>query len=354
MKKIIFLAPFPTSENIKEGMMQRVYAVDKMFGNNEYEKTYIIPKFNTFKTEYKEVGNNVIELHLSVWVSFSLLLKKIMNADAVYSHSLYGMTLAGLLYLPLINLSNFIWDVHGIIPEELKLARLSKLKQFVYSLLERVAVCKATKIIVVTNAMKNHLYKKYKNIKAEFLVYPILPMTINIENGFEEQGDKIIILYSGNTQGYQNITLMVDCIKKLVNTPNVFFYILTGQKDEMEVIFKSNGLDKKDNIFVETVLPTELDSYYKKAHYGFVLRDDVDVNNVACPTKIIEYLAYGMTCITLNSKIGDFEDLGFEYMTIEQLNAQNLSSKKSLINHQIYIKLFESCKTDDVLNFVQK
>ncbi len=202
--------------------------------------------------------------------------------------------------------------------------------------------------------MKKHLCNKYKNIKAIFLVYPILPNTINIDNGFEENDGKLNVLYAGNMQGYQNIPLMVESIKKMIHISNAHFYILTGQKQEMIEIFNKNGLAHKNNIFIDSVAPNELDKYYKKAHYGFVLRDDIDVNNVACPTKIIEYLAYGMTCITLNSKIGDFQELGFNYITIEQLNKEELKPVKSLHNHQIYSDMYSFNKPSKVIDFILK
>ncbi|MNQ32449.1 hypothetical protein D3C85_458540 [compost metagenome] len=356
MKKIVFLAPFSTPENIKEGMMQRVDAVDKIFGNNEFKKTYIVPRFKTLKTECREVANNTIEVNLSIWLSFFWLIKKLRDADVVYCHSLYGMSLAGIFFLPFFKRKNLVWDVHGIIPEEIKLAGHSKLKQFVYSILERLVITKSTKIIVVTNAMRKHFCKKYKNIKADFLVYPILPNTINIENGFEEKEkeNKINILYAGNMQGYQNISLMVENIKKIVDVPNYYFYILTGQKQKMQEIFSINGLNDKKNILIDSVTPNELDKYYKKAHYGFVLRDDVDVNNVACPTKIIEYLAYGMTCITLSNKIGDFYELGFEFINIDKLKTEKLKEIKSFKNHKIYCAINADNKPSKLTSFILK
>ncbi|CAM4029953.1 glycosyltransferase [Flavobacterium weaverense] len=354
MKKVVFMAPFPTPENIKEGMMQRVYAIDKMFGNDEYDKTYIIPRIKALKTKCKQVDENTVEIKLSIWISFLLLLRKLKSADVIYCHSLYGLSLAGFLFLPFLKKKEIVWDVHGIIPEEIKFAKGGDLKFFVYSILERLLISKVTKVIVVTNAMKRHLLKKYNNLESEILVYPILPNTINVEDGFEINDGKLNILYAGNMQGYQNISLMIKSIKKMVNTKNIYFYILTGQRKEMIDNFVQNGLGNKDNIFIDSVNPSDLNEYYRKAHYGFVLRDDIDVNNVACPTKIIEYLAYGITCITLNNKIGDFQELGFNYITLDQLDNEKLKPSKSLKNHQIYSKLYSENKPFKLIDFVLK
>ena len=53
---------------------------------------------------------------------------------------------------------------------------------------------------------------------------------------------------------------------------------------------------------------------YPRCSYGFVLRDDIAVNNVACPTKLIEYLQYGIVPILHTERIGDFAALGMQYV----------------------------------------
>lgn len=51
--------------------------------------------------------------------------------------------------------------------------------------------------------------------------------------------------------------------------------------------------------------------------YGFTLRDDIIVNEVACPTKLIDYVKYGIIPILKSDKIGDFVENGLEYVRIE-------------------------------------
>lgn len=67
---------------------------------------------------------------------------------------------------------------------------------------------------------------------------------------------------------------------------------------------------------------------YQTAHYGFVLRDDITVNNVACPTKLVEYLQYGILPILLTPNIGDFAARGMEYLPLEDLLAGKLPSEE--------------------------
>lgn len=351
---VLFLAPYPTSKNIREGMMQRVAAIDKIFCQNNYEKIYLTPRFKTLQTRRSRVFTNTEEINLSIWTSFILLIKELKKADVIYCHSLYGIGIIGILILPFYRSLNIVWDVHGIIPEELKLAEQSKLKQLVYSFLERIIVKKSTKIIVVTNAMKDHLCKKYKKISAEFFVYPILPNTIKDVASVTEtiNNRNINIIYAGNTQGYQNIPMMISSIKEMIKVPNINFFILTGEKEKMYESFKLEGLANETRIYIDSVNPEELFQYYEKAHYGYILRDNIEVNNVACPTKIIEYLAYGITCITISPNIGDFNILGFDYININDLKKHELRANKSKRNQAIYNRLIADNTSEKLISFI--
>lgn len=89
---------------------------------------------------------------------------------------------------------------------------------------------------------------------------------------------------------------------------------------------------------------SELNKEYKESHYGFILREDLIVNRVACPTKLIEYLAMGIVPIVDFEKIGDFSDFGMKYVRLDQLLDNKLPEEKvrfeySESNLSIYKKL---------------
>ena len=65
---------------------------------------------------------------------------------------------------------------------------------------------------------------------------------------------------------------------------------------------------------VDTLPADELKKEYEKAQYGFTLRDNIIVNEVACPTKLIDYVKYGIIPILKSDKIGDFVENGLEYV----------------------------------------
>lgn len=75
--------------------------------------------------------------------------------------------------------------------------------------------------------------------------------------------------------------------------------------------------ERPDTWRVDTLSADELKKEYEKAQYGFTLRDDIIVNEVACPTKLIDYVKYGIIPILKSDKIGDFVENGLEYVRIE-------------------------------------
>uniref|UniRef100_UPI0040266C07 hypothetical protein n=1 Tax=Phocaeicola vulgatus TaxID=821 RepID=UPI0040266C07 len=71
--------------------------------------------------------------------------------------------------------------------------------------------------------------------------------------------------------------------------------------------------------------------YYLKNDCGVVLRKDNIVNRVACPTKLIDYLQYGLIPIVLSPHIGDFYNLGYKYIEHDEImNHLNSYSRSNL------------------------
>lgn len=376
MKYIVFLAPYPSKDTIKDGMMQRIAAIDNMFPTTNYKKIYIFPKYKSLVNKEIHIDNGTDCYYLSVWTGLHKIISLINNAAFVYCHALVGISPGGFFFWKKIKVSNVIWDVHGIVPEECKYAGqrsagIRKVKGLIlsklFNKLERLVVYTVPKIVVVTDAMRNHLICKYPYCQAKFYTYPILPITIDTkqvaDNKIDERqvvgiNEEVIILYSGNIQQYQNIPLMIESIKRINKQAKTLpyqirFEILTGQPDEMKRLFNQYGSGYEDNIHIHSVAPGDLSTYYSIAHYGYILRDDVDLNNVACPTKLVEYMAYGLTPIVFSSNIGDFKELGYQHIEVNGLDIHRLVAKKSKKNVEVYQKLVKKGDIKDFKRFIE-
>src|SRR5690606_13514204 len=159
------------------------------------------------------------------------------------------------------------------------------------------------------------------------------------------------VVYSGNLQSWQNIDLMIQVMKSNLDD-RIQYDILTGEPEELKRRLQAEGI-AMDRICVQTVAPSALGDYYRAAHYGFVLRDDMVVNRVACPTKLVEYLYYGIIPIVSCANIGDFETLGYEYLPYEAFSTR-VAARKSAINREVARELIERQRSIDFKNLLKE
>ena len=208
-----------------------------------------------------------------------------------------------------------IYDFHGVVPEELLFMGNEEGAEKLGSE-ESVIVKNATYIVVANNAMKRHILKKYPSCKSEFILFPMN----NADNDRDGNGElgknnsgKPVVIYSGGLQKWQLIPEMQDAMERQKTSFDYRMYV----SDTEEFMKLWSDRERPDTWRVDTLSADELKKEYEKAQYGFTLRDDIIVNEVACPTKLIDYVKYGIIPILKSDKIGDFVENGLEYVRIE-------------------------------------
>lgn len=330
---ILFLSKYPeTQKEFRDGFYQRVENIDQFYLDEE--RIYL--HTSIFKNRKKKVIIDGLKTQIScnIFLHFFVIMSLFNKSSIIYIQSIYN-ALNTILFILLYN-KFYVLDLHGVVPEELIMQKKKKLA-FIFSNIEKILFKKINIGIAVTNKMAEHYKIKYPNSNAKYIIYAILPSHLMPYEVETSENDTVEVIYSGNTQVWQNIDLMLSSIKKNIN--NQFnFTILTGEPEKFIEKLNKYGIDI-NKITLKSVKPEELEGFYKKSHYGFVLRDDILVNRVACPTKIIEYLNYGITPIILSEKIGDFEDFGYEYISLNDLNGYLLVGK-SLKNIEVVNEIF--------------
>lgn len=340
---LVFLSHFPDDSNIRDGMSQRIYHIDTFF--QEDKRIYINADIKRYAKKQIIVSGERTVINCNPIIHFFDILTILHNAQSVYIHSVYNV-LYLFLHILLVK-NNYIIDLHGTVPEENKLAN-NNIKFRLYNLCEQMIFRKISVAICVTNSMALHYKSKFQYIDIEYVVFSILPDTISNHDITENtDSTQINVVYSGNTQKWQNIDLMIQCIKtNLYN--NINYIILTNELNRMNELFRREIPESKlFRIKILSVSPDELYKYYEIAHYGFILRDDITVNRVACPTKLIEYMSYGIIPIVISPKIGDFENYGYEYIS-SNVDLKNLTPRKSNKNREIIRLIKSSNKNTDI------
>jgi hypothetical protein len=345
-EEMLFLAPYPAEDNIKDGMIQRVKNIDDLFPDKQ--KTYLNISFRrNIRKLIIQHSNNVTEYKVNAFLHLFEIWKFVSASKYIYIHSIYLLARA-LLPVAFSQKKTICLDVHGVVPEENRILR-GRLSYLIYSIIEWIAFKKITHAIYVTEAMFSHFKTKYTTEKIKSTVYNIYPNLENMLPLSEPCTDKTVIIYSGNVQQWQNVEDMVSLILNNIHD-NYEYIILTGEPVYFKRLFERAGAIPS-NVKIKSVLPHDLQEYYRQAHYGFILRDDITVNRVANPTKMIEYLMFGIVPIVRLKEIGDFYKLGYEYFSESAFN-ENLQPKKSAKNVKIAKQVSIENKKIDITAFL--
>ena len=287
--------------------MQRVAAIDEIFGDEE--KHY----YDDFKNPDD-------------------LAQCMIDADIIYVHSMYraeeiidNYRLFGY---------KIITDLHGVVPEEEDYAGNPGRSQYLASV-EAEVFKHCTRFVAVTEAMADYYKLKYKlSRRVLWIVLPIFEVEDYVDENKRLYNS---IVYAGGAQRWQNVDLMVDAINRSDTgyTFNIFSH--------SEEAFKAIEASKSSKVRLRSAPAHQVMQSYKKSDMGFVLRDDIVLNRVACPTKLIEYLSHGVVPIVLSPKIGDFEKLGYQYVTLEEFLAGGITENRlkdaMRANYKVYARL---------------
>ena len=356
-KSIIIVAPYFTEERLKDGYYKRVKAVDELF--KDFYKVYV-----TYETdspslvfENHDDRNTTVIRYLPGSKKQTLIIALLMMAcGQIYCHSVWQ---AKKKFYKLPGVKVYV-DVHGVVPEEETLYGRYEDAQM-YGDIEEVTVKKAECLICVTNKIKEHLQEKYgENFKAKTIIMPIFDSNLSqydIEGPKEKPfiNDKPVVIYAGGIMKWQKIELMQESIHNGLDYANYMVFCPNPKE-----FWQTWKYPKPKNLEVGSKSYQDLcKDVYMKAHYGYVLRDDITVNNVACPTKIADYFKYRIVPIVSSPKIGDFIDLGMKYITLEDYNKGNLLTNKELKeiadnNEEVlrkYIEIHEKGKKEFIKMF---
>ena len=323
-KTVCVFAPMFTEENITDGYVQRVKAIDEGILSGFY-RIYI----HTHDTHLAPKIEIVDDRHLTIWLDpedkeqAKTLRRIVQRSRTAYIHSVLRIMvdtipekLRNRIFLD--KKIKTIWDMHGAVPEEFVMHNDYYGAQMSGDAEEFLAN-NADTVIVVTQTMKKHLKYKYgEALRTHVVVMPIFTENMLqpvdcIQDKALKEGQPPLVVYAGGLQKWQKIDEMQDLVTKLGDTYRYVFFV--PRPDEFVEKFEESNLPAE--IRVEHKQPGEVLEEYKACHYGLVLRDDIVVNNVACPTKLIEYIKFGIIPILDTPNIGDFVEFGMQYISRE-------------------------------------
>lgn len=319
---ICVFAPMYNKENEKDGYVQRIKAIDTTV-LKDMCRIYLYDEGTdcaVMRFDFIDPLHGYIVFNSHKSSNLQEIMKLVKYCGLTYTHSILRFmedrtSKALWKIFDDVDVKHF-WDVHGTVPEEYAMSG-SELGSRMANEIETVMAKSADVVIVVTEAMGKFLREKYPFLHGQTVVVPIFNQELlgAVKCEKSKLKDEVSVVYAGGTQPWQNIPLMQDIIAETY--ARYRYKIFVPDPEEFRRLWGNRTPDAE--IVIDSKSPEELYKEYETCDFGFVLRDSDPVNYVACPTKIMEYLKYGIIPVLKSTEIGDFVELGMQYVPYTDL-----------------------------------
>ncbi|MBQ4082785.1 MAG: hypothetical protein IJC77_00790 [Bacteroidaceae bacterium] len=197
----------------------------------------------------------------------------------------------------------------GIVPEECAMmySGIKKYWKILYnSLLELFVLHRANRLFFVSGAMKRHYNRKYRYAKDNYVIMPCFNQELHESAFSDEKYCLPSFVYAGSLAEWQCVEETLSLFAQISKViPNSTLTLLTGEKSKALDLLKKYEIKGAE---VKYVPYQELNAELAKYKYGFLIRENIKVNNVATPTKMNSYMSCGIIPVYSNV-IGDFKDI---------------------------------------------
>lgn len=227
----------------------------------------------------------------------------------------------------------YIIDYHGVAPEEYKLSgkALGKVNYGYYKKMELLSLENANGVVCVSNRFKKYLLQEFKLDESNIIIVPSCIETNKmgynhknrdtLRNQLGIGDDTKVIIYAGGCGHWHCDDKIANLFGKLYSTnKNIFLVFLTRKENHNLVKKNLRSSNVPDSAYyIDSVSNEKVFEFYSAADYGIIIRFDSLINEVASPTKVIEYMSSGLGVIS-TTNVGDINEFpGVSFL--EEYNA---------------------------------
>lgn len=244
----------------------------------------------------------------------------------------------------LMGYHNFIIWIQGLAGEESFMRNGSTIRKELINYID-VFVLKCAKFILFVSENLQVYYEKKANVQFKnSYIMPCFNERFSPDLFRDKNYSDLRFCYVGSLAKWQCFEQTVEFYKNIeAHFPNASFKVLSFQKDEAIRILVEKGVR---NYTVNCVPKEQVLHELKEVSYGFIIRDNVVVNQVATPTKFSSYLAAGVLPI-YSACLEDFYKHTAD-------NPYFFSIKENENNEELFAYLLEDKDVDSVKNSVQE
>ncbi|MBQ7940793.1 MAG: hypothetical protein IJ328_00085 [Muribaculaceae bacterium] len=199
-----------------------------------------------------------------------------------------------------------IYWAQGVSADEAKMNGISGVKNFIryifHILAEFLSVRTCSMLLSVSDRMNLYFKEKYGYNSNHNVIVPCFNMKLS-EMFNLEQYSKPSFVYAGSASVWQCVDIMLDVYEQIEKQiSHATITILSADKSSFEEKIRMREIKNYEIKYVPQYLLNEELHKYK---YGFLLRENHIVNNVATPTKMNSYLSNFIIPIYSNA-VDDF------------------------------------------------
>jgi hypothetical protein len=243
----------------------------------------------------------------------------------------------------------YVYWIQGILPEENYAQFHSKFRVLVYEMIERILITNTVNqpnyFLMVSDRMKRHYEEKYKMKIKNCYIMPCNNEVVHQQSFYElNKYANEVFCYAGGLNVWQCIDETLMIYKRIEETcKNTKLILLIKDREKAEELLKKYEIKNYEIDFVPVdKLPEKL----KKAKYGFIIRDDLELNRVATPTKLMTYMGNGIIPVLSDCLEGLLERVEESEYIIKMKDTNNLEPIYRMMDKQIY--------PDDILKDYKK
>lgn len=213
---------------------------------------------------------------------------------------------------------SYIFDMHGLVPEEsLYQNLLGRHASFrVLKWMEEKCVVNADCILCVSQALSQYLQSRYNASASRIIVTPNgvdhglfhynvrKRKELRVHRGLNS---RLVVLYAGNIGRWHAEAKLVELFREIKSQrEDAYFLILTpaSTKQLAHLLSCSGDIEIEKDYTILSVAHHKVPSYNMVADMALLVREKNIVNEVACPTKFVEYLACGVPVLA-SGGVGD-------------------------------------------------
>ena len=197
----------------------------------------------------------------------------------------------------------------------------------------------------VSDAMKEYYENKY-GVRTKSIVVPCLS---EFANSKVENVERIpnSFVYIGGLSVWQCFDEILKLYAKIRTDKSVFHIITLNTEAARKKVIEIVDDDKNIEIYGITDR-TQIPATLNKFEYGFLIRKNDVVNQVAAPIKFLEYLSCGVNVIMTDAvpsyaklvedtNVGTVVDMNAENINIKSYNPNAKEVYKKYFNRELYI-----------------